>query len=281
MHVQVIDNGATGLGDVLCPLIDKATDVKMAVAFASRDGIDLIRHSLDTALANEAHVEFLVGLDMHATAPDALRDLFDLSRAKANAALYCYLSHSSGTIYHPKIYLARAKDEGSVVIGSSNLTRGGLKSNIEANVLLKGAFLDETIANAYEVYDRLKFMGGRVAPDEELLDIYGELYAEASSIKRAVGRGKMQELTGKLKGKIQTLHPPVRKRTDLYGWLEAVYDALPDGQFTNDDIYRKKDHFLQYYPDNKNVEAKIRQQLQKLRDMGFVAHHGTGRWERL
>lgn len=281
MHVRIIDNGTTALGDILGPLIQNATDVKMAVAFASRDGIELLRPSLDLALDNEARIEFLVGLDMHSTSPDALQDLFALSAETENAALYCYFSGNPGTVYHPKIYLARAHEESSVIVGSSNLTRGGLKTNVEANVVLKGAFLDETIASAYEVYDRLKFMGGRVAPDEELLDIYGELYAEASSLKRAVGRGKMHELTGKLKDKIQTLHPPARKRTDLYGWLEAVYDALPDGQFTNEDIYRKKDYFLQYYPDNKNVEAKIRQQLQKLRDMGFVAHRGTGRWERL
>jgi HKD family nuclease len=281
MHAQVIDNGTAGLSDVLGPLIQNATDVKMAVAFASRDGIALLRPSLDAALANAAHVEFLVGLDMHGTETNALRDLFDLSKDSGNAALYCYLSSSSGTIYHPKIYLARAYDESSVVIGSSNLTRGGLKSNIEANVLLKGAFLDETIAGAYEVYDRLKFMGGRVEPDEELLSIYGELCAEASTIRKAAAQGKIRELTGRLKGKFQTLHPPERKRSDLFGWLEAVYDALPDGQFTNEDIYRQKDSFLKYYPDNKNVEAKIRQQLQVLRNLGFIAHLDKGLWQRL
>jgi phosphatidylserine/phosphatidylglycerophosphate/cardiolipin synthase-like enzyme len=218
---------------------------------------------------------------MHGTDPDALRDLYDLSRSNGNASLYCYVSGNSGTIYHPKVYLTRDKDESSVVIGSSNLTRGGLKTNIEANVLLKGAFLEETIASAYEVYDRLKFAGGRVEPDEELLSIYGALCSEANTLRKAPGQSKVRELTGKLKAKVQSLQPPVRKRADLYGWLEAVYDALPDGRFNNEDIYRKKDYFLKYYPGNKNVEAKIRQQLQVLRDMGLIAHLGTGMWQKL
>jgi type II restriction enzyme len=60
-----------------------------------------------------------------------------------------------------------------------------------------------------------------------------------------------------------------------------VYDFLPDGEFTNNEVYAYKSVFKQKYPDNQNIEAKIRQQLQTLRDLGFVEHLGKARWRKL
>jgi hypothetical protein len=37
-------------------------------------------------------------------------------------------------------------------------------------------------------------------------------------------------------------------------------------------------HFKKLYPGNRNIEAKIRQQLQHLRDAGLLEHVAAGRW---
>ena len=65
------------------------------------------------------------------------------------------------------------------------------------------------------------------------------------------------------------------------GWLELVYDALPDGEFTNDLVYASESEFRLRYPDNLNIRAKVRQQLQVLRDMRLIEHVATGRWRKL
>lgn len=43
-------------------------------------------------------------------------------------------------------------------------------------------------------------------------------------------------------------------------------------------MYRYVEEFKKNYPDNKHIEAKIRQILQQLRDLGFIIHLGQGRW---
>jgi type II restriction enzyme len=52
-------------------------------------------------------------------------------------------------------------------------------------------------------------------------------------------------------------------------------------EFRLDDIYRHIDMLKLKYPDNNNIEAKIRQQLQILRDNGYISFLGRGKYVRL
>ena len=44
------------------------------------------------------------------------------------------------------------------------------------------------------------------------------------------------------------------------------------------DVYGFEGYLQALYPNNKNIRPKIRQQLQVLRDLGFVAFEGGGRY---
>lgn len=79
-------------------------------------------------------MEFLIGMDARATDPDAVRELYALSCKSSKISLLCFASRNNSAIYHPKMYLARDNQIATAIIGSSNLTRRGLKSNIELNV---------------------------------------------------------------------------------------------------------------------------------------------------
>lgn len=62
------------------------------------------------------------------------------------------------------------------------------------------------------------------------------------------------------------------------GWLVdvmAVIDKL-ESEFTLDDLYRYDQHFQMMYPRNRNVKPKLRQQLQFLRDRGYLSFIGRG-----
>jgi type II restriction enzyme len=57
------------------------------------------------------------------------------------------------------------------------------------------------------------------------------------------------------------------------GWLIEVMkcvEAIGRPQFTLDDVYAFEGRLGHLYPDNRNVRPKIRQQLQFLRDRGFL-----------
>ena len=63
------------------------------------------------------------------------------------------------------------------------------------------------------------------------------------------------------------------KSPDTRGWLLDVMkcvESLGKRDFTLDDVYAFELHLGDLYPGNQNVKPKIRQQLQYLRDRGFI-----------
>ena len=68
------------------------------------------------------------------------------------------------------------------------------------------------------------------------------------------------------------------------GWttltLKLIRD-LKESSFSLDKLYQKEDFLAVHYPGNRNIRAKIRQQLQVLRDLGFVGFEGKGRYRLL
>lgn len=65
------------------------------------------------------------------------------------------------------------------------------------------------------------------------------------------------------------------------GWTAltlSVVRGLGSVHFNLDEIYAMEYIFSTRFPDNHNVRAKIRQQLQVLRDLGFLRFDGKGRY---
>lgn len=65
------------------------------------------------------------------------------------------------------------------------------------------------------------------------------------------------------------------------GWLIEVMkcvEAVGREAFTLDDVYAFEDRLRRLYPGNNNVRPKIRQQLQALRDRGWLEFTGRGRY---
>lgn len=73
--------------------------------------------------------------------------------------------------------------------------------------------------------------------------------------------------------------------TDLNrrGWLMDILqciNTIPTHSFTLRELYSFTGILSEKYPNNNNVEAKIRQQLQILRDNGFITFHGNGQYSK-
>jgi type II restriction enzyme len=63
------------------------------------------------------------------------------------------------------------------------------------------------------------------------------------------------------------------------GWTTlalGVVRSLRASSFTLKDLYNREDDFANVYPTNKNIRPKIRQQLQVLRDLGYLKFLGNG-----
>ena len=283
MEISITDNLTKNLIDVLKPSLLRASEIRLEVAFAKYSGFFLIEDEVKKCLKNGGKAEFILGLDFRTTEPKVLRILHTMAQSDLDVKLYCFSDPSTNDtpVYHPKIYIIKGKDKAVISIGSSNLTYGGLKDNVEVNVIIEAAIKEEIVSDIYDVYNRLKFQKSRFEPDLEYIEKYEEAYdivrkksIEALREKRA--RNKVKEL----RERERLLPKPKLSVTELFGWLKLVYEKLPAGQFKTRDIYLYKVEFRKIYPENRNIEAKIRQQLQFLRDMGLVKNPGRDNWEK-
>lgn len=71
------------------------------------------------------------------------------------------------------------------------------------------------------------------------------------------------------------------KNAAARGWLLEVMsccDAIGRNEFQLDDVYRFENRLQGIYPENRHVRQKIRQQLQVLRDAGYLEFLGRGNY---
>ncbi|MBI5396553.1 MAG: restriction endonuclease [Verrucomicrobia bacterium] len=77
------------------------------------------------------------------------------------------------------------------------------------------------------------------------------------------------------------LRPLQELRAEERGWTLDVWrvvQGLGKREFTNDDVYGFVPEFERLYPGNRHIRDKIRQQLQVLRDRGFLTPVERGVW---
>lgn len=74
------------------------------------------------------------------------------------------------------------------------------------------------------------------------------------------------------------------RNAEARGWLLDVLrctNQIHETEFSLSAIYQFEEGLRKKHPRNKNVQAKIRQQLQLLRDKGFIEFCGNGRYRKI
>jgi HKD family nuclease len=106
--------------------------VILLVAFAKASGIAHIEDML-VQFKNKpgTRIDICVGVDHDGTSREALELLFQLSDN-----LFIVHSTRLDVTFHSKVYFFTGSVDARAIIGSSNLTAGGLLTNIETAVLL-------------------------------------------------------------------------------------------------------------------------------------------------
>jgi len=284
LEIEFTDNITRTLLDILKPSLEKADEIKMGVAFVKYSGFSLIQDDIKRCLENKGKVEFVLGLDFRTTEPKALRTILGMAKGGLNIKLFCFSDPSSDDtpVYHPKIYLLRREDRIVISIGSSNLTSGGLRDNVEVNAIIEARKQDEIVSDLYGIYNRFKFQRHRFEPDFEYIDKYEEAYriVHKRSVE-ALKEKSTQDKIAELKEKEKTLPKPKATIGELFGWQRLVYERLPEELFQTSDMYIYEKDFQQFYPENRHIKDKIRQILQQLRDLGLVRHISESRWQRI
>lgn len=176
--MQLLSNLNYPIGNIINQELQNANSAKIAVAFLKYSGLKVIEQSLNHCLKNKGNVEIIAGLDFKTTDPQSMHYLINLRKQVPNLKFYCYgdkNENRTDIVFHPKIYLFEKGRETTGIVGSTNLTRGGLLTNFEVNVVIK-----ETkplyFSQLEAIYNSVKFTDSVFSPDEEYLAGYSDVY---------------------------------------------------------------------------------------------------------
>jgi HKD family nuclease len=143
------NNGPDNLRDTLKSQLGRVSDVSIAVAFVTQAGLDEILQPLRQVAAN-GRVRLLTGLYQKVTEPQALRTLLRIQE-ETRGSFSVRLSREPK--FHRKLYLLNSRLKSTAILGSSNLTREGLRSGGELNLIVslpKGTLAVKKIGQAFE-----------------------------------------------------------------------------------------------------------------------------------
>lgn len=102
------------------------TRIIISTAFMSESGLSVIEEAMQN-IADKTEV--YVGIRNGITTAQALEKVLAIG-----CKVYAVDTGSRTRIFHPKMYFSLGIDAGQIIIGSTNLTFGGLNSNIEASL---------------------------------------------------------------------------------------------------------------------------------------------------
>ena len=105
--------------------------VLISAAFMNEGGLSILSDVLAPAAQQTTIV---TGIRNGITSAQGLRRSLEIG-----CRTYAVDTGSRTVLFHPKVYLARNANEARLIVGSANLTHGGLNSNVEASIFLKVA----------------------------------------------------------------------------------------------------------------------------------------------
>jgi hypothetical protein len=117
----------------LCQFIEGACEdsdcagLIFVVAWAKRSGLGVVAEDLRAFRGRGGTSTLLVGISQGGASRQGLEmaaDLFDR----------VFIVHDEGVTFHPKVYLAEGSTRARLLVGSANLTAGGLQANYEASL---------------------------------------------------------------------------------------------------------------------------------------------------
>jgi len=147
VEIEFLDNTKLPLIDNLIELLQTSDEVMIAVAFIKKSGLERIFDFL-----TKKNTKVVAGLSFGLTDAEALSELL---RAGVPCKVYRGELNGLNTAYHPKVYIGKTGDEVRIILGSSNLTLGGMTSNVEANIMIKGNASEPIISEILDYFESI------------------------------------------------------------------------------------------------------------------------------
>ena len=194
--------------------LSNSSSVKIATAFARMSGWRLIRSAVAACKGN---VEILAGLDFFQTDPHLLEQWLRLSLESERFSCKIVTANRAfnGT-FHPKVLIARgANRDDFAVVGSGNLTAGGLSNNVECGLFTtETAVISKLVGWFDDLYENLA-----ICLTEPEIRKYRPLYESHKKRNRELTQEQHKKL------KIVAKEIDLLSQARLRHWRKAVADA--------------------------------------------------------
>lgn len=138
------------------------------VAFAKMSGFTVFETELRKCIENGMSAVFVVGIDFYQSDPAVFDKLLKL-KARGDVEVYMGASEKRW-IFHPKLYLFEYSDRATSIVGSANMTAGGLVNNHELSI----AFDHPSTG----LVDQVERWISKLVEDRAIVEATGELVEE-------------------------------------------------------------------------------------------------------
>lgn len=163
--------------DVVRDALQRAEDVRIAVSFTRCSGLGLLIDPLCDLASRGGQVRILTSTYQSITQPEALEALRKLPGVETRV--------QSGPIgFHAKFWWFRGQEGQECWAGSSNLSKGGLATNLEWNLRRIDS---EAIHQTRRQFDDLWRRQDTFAPDDDFIHTYRQIYREATLSPKTEG----------------------------------------------------------------------------------------------
>lgn len=274
MRLQILSNLSYPIGNVINQELANSTQARIAVAFMKYSGLKVIENSLQNCLEKKGNVEIIAGLDFKTTDPQAIKFLINLKKSNPSLSFFCFgdkQENKTDIVFHPKIYLFNKKKETTLIVGSANLTGGGLLSNFEVSTVItedKPLYFSQLEA----IYNSVKFTPSIFEPDEEYLLGYSDVYSAFT---------KNEEKARKDKGIKKVIQEIERKEKELPGTVPTMKSLIIEAisQLTTKNEYAELqeigDYVLKRIQEEK-LDFNMKHFRQNLRKAIYIDMIGLG-----
>ena len=170
--------------------LEDATNIDVAVAFASAQGLDYenCRALMSTLLENGGTARILVDLQLAFTNPAFIEEILRWKGTGLNVDIRHFNVADQG-LFHPKVYLLHYRaDKSKAIVGSANWTREAFSKNIEYGVVIEGDHREYEISSIRSFFESAWNASESKPVDENVLDAYRPYWRRRQGFERKARR---------------------------------------------------------------------------------------------
>jgi len=157
--------------------LEQSGAISLAIAFGHLTGWNLVKACLQKSAATSVRV--LLGQHFFETEPILLNELRALSKLSTSPKFEVKLA-SADSIFHPKVWILDRVPSSVAIVGSGNLSKGGLAGNVECGLYTEDSESIKALRTWFE--EHWRDASGR----DQTFEAYSARFAEFEPMRKTI-----------------------------------------------------------------------------------------------